>query len=92
MGAELGRRLEHLYRVLKKEAMKIRVLEGENLVYQSNGYDCGVFAVGYSEYIMREVVEGEEAEGEARLNRLAGQYRFLLGNSTHTRQRYRRLL
>lgn len=92
MGPELGRRLQHLYQVLTKESMQLSLENGDNLVYQSNGYDCGVFAVGYSDYIMKEVIEAEEAQGNATFNRLAGQYRYLLGNSTHARIKYRRML
>jgi Ulp1 family protease len=93
IGEELRRRLQRLYRVLRKEEVEIAVTFAENLLYQSNGYDCGVYAVGFSEYVMKEVVvETEEGRAEAHLDNLAGNYKYLLCNSTAARERYRRLL
>ncbi len=93
IGIELMARLQHLHFVLLKQKVKIEVIFAENVLWQSNGYDCGVFTVGFSEYVMAEVVKHiEEGYSEARLNQLSTNYKHLLSNSTATRTRYRRIL
>lgn len=57
IGVELSARLQHLYLILKKEYVKIEVSFAVNVLWQSNGYDCGVFTVGFSEYVMKEVLK-----------------------------------
>lgn len=57
IGVELSARLQYLYLILKKEKVKIEVGFAENILWQSNGHDCGVFTVGFSEYVMNEVVK-----------------------------------
>jgi Ulp1 family protease len=57
IGIELMARLQHLYFILRKEQVKIEVSFAENVLWQTNGYDCGVFTVGFSEYVMKEVAK-----------------------------------
>ena len=65
---------------------------GKNIPLQTNNYDCGIFTVGFAEYILKEI-EGElEENREIRLDRLKSDYKYLLGNSTMARERYRRMV
>jgi Ulp1 family protease len=50
-------RLQHFESVVSEQSLKVRVCEVEKVPKQNNGYDCGVFAVGFCEYILLEMVE-----------------------------------
>jgi Ulp1 family protease len=36
--------------------MEIRLSKGSNVPYQSNNWDCGIFTIGFAEYILKEIV------------------------------------
>jgi Ulp1 family protease len=93
IGLDLCKRLQLLHRVLTKSEMQITLVLAENIPFQSNGFDCGIYTVGYAEYILKEIVNGlEENSSSLSFDSFNSKYKYLLANSTHSRERYREML
>lgn len=92
MAERVKQRLQLFYSAVYEQKLEIEVCEAEGIAKQSNGYDCGVFVIGFSEYMLLEIVEELEEEQPLRLNQLCGKYKYLLSNSTLARERYRKML
>lgn len=92
VGSLLGARLANLYKILEGEAGEVEVFSAGNILYQNNSYDCGIFTVGFAEYVLKELVCQLDEGGPLHLDRLATQFKYLLGNSGMARDRYRGML
>jgi Ulp1 family protease len=56
MGPLLRVKLMNLYKILEGADMDIEVVSASNIPYQNNSYDCGIFTIGFGEYILKELV------------------------------------
>ena len=68
-----------------ENCMAIKLCHAENTPKQNNSYDCGIFAVGFCEYALLEMLEELEEERPIKLDRLWSSYKYLLSNSSMAR-------
>lgn len=59
------------------------------VAYQNNNYDCGIYTLAFGEYALLEILNELQDRSSLQLDRLTTQYRYLIGNSTQARDRYR---
>lgn len=68
------------------------VFSSPHVFYQTNSYDCGIYTLGFGEYILKELVYSLDEGIPVTLDRLTSHFKYLLSNSTMARERYRGML
>ena len=53
MGKTLRQKLQNLHKVLKGDQIEIDLFPAKNIPFQTNNYDCGIFTVGFAEYVLK---------------------------------------